>query len=258
LSLKEEETKPMTKLLILTAALCAAVCAQTVVVPNGNATVTGNDTSGSLVGSLSARIQTVISPLQLPAGPIYITGFTYRPAPGTGALNFTITGNIYAAYSATAAFFPNGLGLPLISTTFASNVGADNTLVFSGTTGITGPGCALPGPCAFGSNIAFTTPFAYNRANGPLLIDIQATNTGGPGPGQFDVIDCASSACVINGVAAVPSSPTTGTYNGGGSITQVSYSTILPGTPVPPSILLTLLGLACVGFFVGRRGLKFA
>jgi len=173
-----------------------------------------------------------------------------------GTLNFTITGNTYLSYSATAADFPNGVGLPLISTTFANNIAGTPTLVVSGTNSITGAACSAPGPCPFANNFAFTTPFAYNRANGPLLIDIQGTRIGGPGPGQFDVQDCTSSTCVINGVAALPSGPT-GSLNNGGSTIQLSY-TVIPATPVPSSILLTLAGLAIVGFLVGTRGVKFA
>ncbi len=192
----------------------------TVAVPNANATVTGNDTSGPLVGAFSARIQTVINPGQLPTGPILITGFTFRAAPNTGAINLIATGNFYLS---TSPNWANSTGHPLMSTTFASNVGSDNTMVLSANNlAINGPGCTGAGPCPFANNIAFTTPFPYNSANGPLLIDSQLTSFGGPGPGQFDVIDCPNTSCAINSSFAALGS-TTGSLNGGSSITQVTY-----------------------------------
>jgi hypothetical protein len=57
-----------------------------------------------------------------------------------------------------------------LSSTFTSNIGADNTLVFSGD---------LSQSWAFGDtlHIGLTTPFAYNPANGNLLMDVVASNT---------------------------------------------------------------------------------
>ena len=67
---------------------------------------------------------------------------------------------------------------------------------------VTVAGCAVPGPCPFANNIVFTTPFLYNRANGPLLIDLQLTAVSASGTGEFDVINCPNTTCVINGVDA--------------------------------------------------------
>ena len=50
-----------------------------------------------------------------------------------------------------------------MSTTFANNVGPDNTLVMSPSNfTIIAAGCAGPGPCPFSNQIVFTTPFPYN------------------------------------------------------------------------------------------------
>ncbi len=206
----------------LSAALAAPIFGQTIVVPNNYATVKGNDTSGSLVGSVSLRDQTVIDPAQLPSGPIMITGFTFRAAPGTGAVNVTISGNIYLS---TSPKWPNSTGHPLISTTFANNVGSDNTLVMAPSNyTITGAGCAAPGPCPFANNILFTTPFPYNRANGPLLIELQLTTFSGSGTGQSDDISCPSTSCVINNVDGEPVGSATGDLTGGASVLQITYT----------------------------------
>ena len=57
-----------------------------------------------------------------------------------------------------------------IGPTFATNLGGDNTVVFSGN---------LSQPWAFGDTLTFilTTPFTYNPANGNLLMDVVAATT---------------------------------------------------------------------------------
>ncbi len=232
----------------LAAAMAAPVFGQSIVVPNGNATVTGNDTSGPLPGSsVSVRSQTVFDPDQFPSGPIDITGFTWRAAPGTGALNASFSGNIYLS---TSPNWANSTGHPLMSTTFASNVGSDNTLVMSPSNfALTGAGCAAPGPCPFANNIVFTRPFTYNRANGPLLIDIQATTFEASGTGQFDIVTCMNTSCVINGVSAVPLGAATGTMNddprfGGSNITQITYTPASTTATLFVPVILVSSGLA--------------
>jgi hypothetical protein len=212
-------------LIALAVAIAAPVFGQSIVAPNRFASNPGNDTSGPLPsGVFSARFQTVIDPSQFPGlGPINITGFTWRAAPGTGALNVSLSGNIYLSTSPNWA--NNSNGHPLMSTTFASNVGADNTLVVSlSNFMLTEAGCAAPGPCPFANNIVFTTPFPYNPANGPLLIDAQLTNLTSSGTGQFDVVDCPAASCVINGVDASPLASATGTLESSDNVTQVTYA----------------------------------
>jgi len=242
-------------ILCAAAVLGAQAFGQTVVVPNSNATVAGNDSSGTLTGPFSARIDYDNGPSQFPSGQIYITGYTWRASPGTGALSVTLTGNIYLS---TSPNWPNSNGHTLISTTFANNIGGNNQLVFSGTTTVSAVACATPGPCAFGNNIVFQNAFPYNPANGPLLIDEEISNFTGNG-GQFDVQDCNLATNCQTATLLGALNATTGTLGGGGSdIKQFTYTTTPPitATPVPPSVLLTLAGLACVGFYAGRRGLQ--
>ncbi len=242
--------------ILLAGALCTAAFAGVVVTPNFYATVVGGDNSGSLVGTFSGEIQSVHAPGEFP-GPIYITGFNWRAVPGTGPVTVTFTGSVYLSNSPN---WPNSIGgHTLLSTTFANNIGTNNTLVLTASAlAITDPACAVSGatPCAFGTNFVFTTPFYYVPANGPLLTDIKVTSFVGTG-GEWDVADCAPS-CTDNGVSGTPLGATTGTLNNSDNVTQFTYTTTPPATPVPPSILLTLAGLACVGFYMGRRGMKLA
>ena len=216
----------------LIAALGPQAFGGTVVAPNGiaNGNAAGNSSGPLPTTPVSVESQTVINPGQFPSRVITITGFSYRAAPGTGALNIPFTGSIYLS---TSPNFANSTGHPLLSTTFASNVGPDNTLVFSGSGVVTGPACAAPGPCPFGDTMTFTTPFLYNPANGPLLIDLQLTSVGGPTTsGRFDVFDCDPMACSINGNSASPLGSSTGTLNSGDNITQIAFTT--PATQFVP------------------------
>ena len=137
---------------------------------------------------------------QFSTGPIYVTGFSWRAAPGLGPLSVGVTANVYVSTSPT---YPNTTGHPLLSTTFANNVGPDKTLVLSGSAAINGAACAGPAPCPWANSIAFTTPFYYNPANGPLLIDIQLTSFTATS-GQYDVGDCNTSTCVTVKVYTSP------------------------------------------------------
>jgi hypothetical protein len=77
--------------------------------------------------------------------------------------------------------------------------------------------------------------------------------------GEWDVADCTPSSCAGDGVSGVPLGSTSETINNSVNVTQVTYTTVPPTTtPVPPSILLTLAGIACLGFFAARRGWKLA
>lgn len=214
----------------LSSAALAPALAQSVVVPNENATVAGNDSSGQLPAGISLRAQTVIDPGQLPAGPINITGFTHRAKPGKGALNVNLSGDIYLS---TSPKWANSTGHPLISTTFADNVGPDYARVGSLSNFVlAGAGCAAPGPCPFGNDIVFATPFPYNRANGPLLMDLKLTDLSGSGSGEFDVVSCLNTECVINGVVGIPLEAATGEINpdprfGGANVVKITYTPVV-------------------------------
>ncbi len=189
---------------------------QSIAVPNANATVTGNGVSGPLPSStVSAELQTVFNPSQFPAEPVYITGFAWRAAPGIGPLGVTITARIYASTSPNAA--------ASLSTTFANNVGPDNTQVSSiSQLTFSGPPCTAPGPCPFFVPITFSTPFLYNPANGPLLIDVQFGAFSGIG--QTDVAYCTLPNCLTSTIFSIPAGSPTGNISYSGSITEITYT----------------------------------
>lgn len=228
--------------------LASQAFGQSVVAPNASATATGNVVFSPLAPT-PLRIQIVVDPDQFPTGPLNITGLAFRAAPGTGPANITIDGAFSLSTSTTWA---NSNGHPLLSTTFANNVGAGRQLVFSGTAGLSGPGCSSPGPCPFSAPIAFTTPFPYNQANGPLLIDVDATSFDGSGA-STDYLFC-SNACAVNMMSAtVPGSPT-GAVAGGSNIVQLTYT--VPPQSVPAvgawGVLALGLSLAAICWWVAR------
>jgi uncharacterized protein (TIGR03437 family) len=216
----------------LASVLGAHAFGQSLVVPNANVTVAGGDTSGPLPSvPFPVEFQNVIDPAQFSSvtGPIYITGFALRAAPGTGPLNLTIVGSISLS---TSPNYPSPAGgHSVLSTTFANNIGADNTTVLSGNVTVSGPGCTGPAPCPFANPIAFTTPFLYNPARGPLLIDVKATSFSATS-GQFDVADCNPANCPYDGIFATPlGTPTATKLNSSGSVSQITY---VPSVSVVP------------------------
>jgi len=174
----------------------------------------------------SLEIQEVLGSGQLPlnAGPI--GGLSFRAAPGAGPTKITIAS--LSVYLSTSPNFPNSNnGLPLMSSTFANNVGPDKTLVFSGSNiTLSDAGCAKPGPCPFDMTIVFTTPFHYNgselTAGGSILIDMQATNFSATS-GAFDQASFTAPGGSVAQVVGTLGSAT-GTFAYQSSIVQLTYT----------------------------------
>jgi hypothetical protein len=153
----------------------AELHADTVVVPSARKTTEGNAENyfpwdlGDL-GLHSQRYQQVYAASEFTSfgGPIRITEIAFRPDAYYGnAFQTTLPG--VEIHLSTTSKSVDGL-----STTFASNIGADETLVFSGTlqlsSSFTGP---VDGPMAFDVKIVLTTPFVYDPSAGNLLLDVR-------------------------------------------------------------------------------------
>jgi hypothetical protein len=129
----------------------------------------------------SQRYQQVYAASQF-GGPGLITQIVFRPDATDGQAFTSTLPDIQIDLSTTSA--PDD-GL---STTFANNVGADDTVVFARgplmlSSGFTGP---PNGPKDFDIIITLTTPFFYNPALGNLLLDVR--NFGGGSTTYFDAV----------------------------------------------------------------------
>lgn len=157
---------------VLTVGVAAA---QTVVVPNNLATVEGNannifpfQTPGPTPPSM--RYQQVFAASQFAAlsGPVLITEIAVRPDASFGNTLTVMINSIQINLSTTAAA-PDGLSL-----TFANNIGADDTMVFSGSLSLTSAFTGPPaGPKDFDYIILLQTPFLYDPSAGNLLLDVR-------------------------------------------------------------------------------------
>ena len=190
--------------------------AQVIVVPNSLATNDGNAFGTSPTGGpTSVRENFVFDASQFGglSEPTFLTQFAWRPdtIPGASGPRM-VTLLIYASTTTRSV-----AGL---SATFAENIGADNTLVFSGTLNWATEN--LPGPGntrQFDVVFPFTTPFLYDPAAGNLLLDIRLS-----GNGQAITFDIVTGNELVRKVLNTSSSnATTGTFGGPTQVTQFTF-----------------------------------
>jgi hypothetical protein len=135
-----------------------------------------------------------------------------------------------------------------LSSTYASNIGADNTMVFNGN---------LSQPWTFGNTLSITlsTPFTYDPANGNLLMDVVGSGITGP---SFDIY------FDTNGYNSGGSNGNTflgRAFNGGGVgavVVDSGYGLVTEfstnAVPLPPSVFL--LGSGLLGLAGWRRSMN--
>jgi hypothetical protein len=251
----------MARTLLLSLALlgvaAATALAQQVVAPNSLATVAGDVDDAFPFFSSGIRYQQVYDHTQFStlAGPMLLTQIAFRPFGGnTGPFSTTIP-NIQIDFSTTAASSTS------LSSTFASNVGANDLTVYSGSLTLSSAQTFLPdGTTDFDVVIPFKTPFLYDPTKGNLLMDVR--DPEGPALPGF-ALDATSSA--TNGVARVfsdegsPDSATgtvdNGSINDAGLVTRFTFAGLAASAPEPGSLGLLLGGLLCTlaGFILRRR-----
>jgi hypothetical protein len=93
------------------------------------------------------------------SGPITIYGLTFFASPNFAGGIVTIQGT----YTISLAYSANPVGS--LSTTFANNIGANFTTIFSDQSTQSGEKITFPA----------STPFTYNPSMGPLLLDVVAS-----------------------------------------------------------------------------------
>lgn len=150
------------------------------VVPNSLATIEGNSNNAFpfSIAASSMRYQQVFAASEFGTQPLTITQITFRPDGPAGNAFSTTLSNVQINLSTTSAA-PDGL-----SSTFANNVGGDDTVVFpSGPLALSSLDTGS-GPRDFDIVINLTTPFVYDPSAGNLLFD--ARNFSGGSTTAFD------------------------------------------------------------------------
>ena len=215
----------------------SAAQALTLVAPNAQATVEGNTSDNFLSTDSPVRYQQVFGASQFSslAGPQYINQISFRPDASVEPFTSN-TPNIRISLSTTQSV-PDGL-----SSIFSQNIGANNTLVYNGSTLVTSANAAPAGnPNTFDINFNLQTPFLYDPSQGNLLLDL--INNGGTNNftaflDATSVPGDSTSIIFSNGTTA-----TTGSAGTSGTVTQFITSatgaTPLPTTPIPTTPLPT-------------------
>jgi hypothetical protein len=216
--------------------------AQNVVVPNGLTNVEGNTDNGfpfniTNFALTSQRYQQVYGSgdFSTLGGPRLITAITFR-ADGNVGFGFSSVLPSMQIHLSTTSAAVDGL-----SGVFASNVGADDAVVFNGPLPLASSASGGP-PHTFDIVIALQTPFLYNPANGNLLLDVR--NFLGGATTQFDAdttIGDATSRAYTNSNLSGVNSPTADAEDSFGLVTQFTFVSV----PEPSTVIL--LGLTGVG-----------
>ena len=239
------------------AALIGLVClgsnamANTLVAP-GNLASTEGDSNNAYPFNISdfslnsQRYQQVYNASifsSLPAGGVIITGIAFRVDDGTGKSFSSTLSDIQLDLSTTSA------GESTLSSTFANNVGANDTIVYArGALSLSGTVGSSPNP--FNVIITFSQPFLYNPATGNLLLDVR--NYGGGLTTQFDSTELAGDGIgrAVTYQGSGVNSATATFVDAQGLVTEFIYQT------VPEPSTLALAGLSGLSLLLFRRQRK--
>lgn len=213
--------------LAISALSTVATAQLSVVIPNGTANAPGNSSNAFPWGTSAAtwpglRLMCVYGSVNFTAqnvsAPILINQLKWRPNDTTGA----VTGGTFATATVELSTSPTGFGG--ITTNYATNHGADRTVVYSGSVVHTPtPGSAGWTPQSWCVDIMLTTPFLYDPAAGDLVIDVDypTGSFSGGSVGQMDVEGANSNAARIFASSMYPVA--NGMTQNHGVVVEVGY-----------------------------------
>jgi hypothetical protein len=242
--------KTLTAMILAAGLFAAPAYAATVVVPGGGAPGDAmSPTPLNYHGASGSENQQIYSSSFF-SGPTTISGVSFRAYPGASPGPFSgnsVSVSDLVVKLATTSASPNENAGAAPSITFADNLGADVSTVFSGaitlTTAATGAG-----PQPFDYTVNFSTPFVYNPANGNLVLDFQiptGATVSGPGFGflGFDTANDLNDG-VFSVVNINSGSSATGVLSTAATITAFQTSAAVPE---PAAWAFMICGLLMTG-----------
>jgi hypothetical protein len=235
-----------TRSLLAVAVLAATTIAQTTVLPASATSVAGSTANVFPWGTNSAlysgmRIMCIYDSSHFTAAPTPITAPILITTLKWRADNTTTSWGGGTFNNATVRLATAAVDYTAATTNWASNVGPDNTVVYSGPVTVspgTGAGVGVPGP--YHVTINLTTPFLYDPYAGDLVVDtehIPGNYTGGSLP-ALDVHIPSVNASRVYSSTFYP------TANGVDSNCDVMEIDYLPASGTPAANLL--LGQGCI------------
>ena len=234
-------------LLVLMPAIAPAAHAAEIFFP-GNAEMRTGRSNQSFpfnIGGGSQHYQQLYLGSVFGSGPVTISTIKFRQASDTnGGSPFSVRLSDISISLSTATTRVGAIG-----TTFANNIGADTMSVFSGALDLSSSAPALRNdtPQPFDIVINFTTPFAYDPAQGDLLLDV--VNRGGGNSTQFDFITGGST--VFSRAFTLPSqnagTPTGFAQQGAGLVTAFTTIDAVGAVPEPATWTMLILGFGAIG-----------
>lgn len=184
------------------------------VIPTNNTVVAGDASQAfPCLSSQCKRYQQVFSASEFGSAqnPQMITrlGFRYRTTTST----FYLSGTWMEVRLSTTSMNPDGL-----SSTFADNVGSDETLVYAGTNW---QFAASSGFMKFWMDASFTTPFFYDATKGNLLIEIRMPSYYNFSGYSLDAVTNTGDS--VSRVYANTTNAVTGTADTRGVVTEFTF-----------------------------------
>jgi hypothetical protein len=228
----------------------ASASAVGTIVPNANATIDGNiDNSYPFIVGVGMRYQQVFSASQFMPVPMSIGAIALRNDATSGQA-FTATISSIQIWLSTTAATPDGL-----NPTFAGNIGADNTQVYSGSLTLSSTNAVGPGNThAFDVIINMQKPFYYDPRLGNLLLDVK-NNSGADAFVGSEYLDAVDDDFNFDPVSRVWSygdpNATSGNNDTVGLVVRFDGQPV----PEPSSFAMTALGVALIAW--RRRILLF-
>lgn len=191
------------------------------------------------------------------SGPRAITAIDLRTFPGIAPSIFF--GNSVNVSNVTIRLSTTQRGDEgnTLSAAFADNIGADDTIVYSGALTLTTAANGNTPVSPFDYTITFQNPFLYNPDAGNLLLDVNiptnaAVTTAGFGFLTFDTVNALNDGIysIFNGSNGNAASGAAGTS---GAILRVHSDAAVTAVPEPGTLALFVTGLLAVAATQHKR-----